>query len=63
VPLGDGDEKDQPRHLCVDTVRNLPRCMDMIAPEQVVAAICSYQTELPRTRPSGKTRARAEVTR
>lgn len=39
MPLGDGDEKDQPQHLCVDTVRNLPRCMDRITPGHVVDAI------------------------
>ncbi len=39
VPLGDGDEKDEPRHLCVDTVNNLPRCMHLITPEQVVKAV------------------------
>lgn len=39
VPLGDGDEKDRPEHLCVDVVNNLPRCMHMITPEQVVDAI------------------------
>jgi len=39
VPLGDGDEKDLPQHLCVDTVRNLPRCMDLITPDHVVDAV------------------------
>jgi ADP-heptose:LPS heptosyltransferase len=47
APLGDGDEKDQQQHLCVDTVRNLPRCMDMITPAEVINAIYSYDT-LPR---------------
>ena len=42
VPLGDGEEKDQLQNLCVDTVRNLPRCMDLITPEQVVQAFDSY---------------------
>jgi hypothetical protein len=45
VPLGDGDEKDQPQNLCVDTVRNLPRCMDLITPELVAQACCSYLGE------------------
>lgn len=45
VPLEDGDSKDEPRHLCVDTVNNLPRCMHMITPEQVVRAIESYRRE------------------
>jgi ADP-heptose:LPS heptosyltransferase len=39
VPLGDGDEKDGPKHLCVDVVNGLPRCMDMITPEDVVRRI------------------------
>lgn len=39
VPLGDGDEKDQPAQLCVDVVKGLPRCMDMITPEDVIARI------------------------
>ncbi|HXF09959.1 MAG TPA: glycosyltransferase family 9 protein [Desulfuromonadaceae bacterium] len=39
VPLGDGDEKDQPHHLCVDVVANLPRCMHLITAEQVAQAI------------------------
>ena len=42
VPLGDGDEKDEPQHLCVDTVNNLPRCMDMITPQHVSQAIRRY---------------------
>jgi ADP-heptose:LPS heptosyltransferase len=42
VPLGDGDSKDEPKHLCVDTVNNLPRCMEMISPTQVVDAVESY---------------------
>jgi len=39
VPLGDGDEKDGPKHLCVDVVNGLPRCMDIITPEDVVRRI------------------------
>jgi ADP-heptose:LPS heptosyltransferase len=42
VPLEDGDRKDRPEHLCLDTVNNLPRCMHLITPEQVVEAIESY---------------------
>jgi ADP-heptose:LPS heptosyltransferase len=44
VPLGDGDEKDKPQHLCVDTVNNLPRCMDLITPEQVADAVRLHDT-------------------
>jgi ADP-heptose:LPS heptosyltransferase len=43
VPLGDGDEKDQPRHLCLDTVKNLPRCMHLITPEAVIERIEIYE--------------------
>ncbi len=42
VPLGDGDEKDAPQHLCVDVVHGLPRCMDLITPEHVVQRIEYY---------------------
>ena len=51
VPLGDGDEKDDPKHLCVNVISrkgpgseinateeqiHLPRCMDMITAEEVI---------------------------
>src|SRR5262245_38315537 len=39
VPLGDGDEKDKPEHLCVDVVNNLPHCMDLIQPPAVIERI------------------------
>lgn len=39
VPLGDGLEFDQPKHLCTDVVNGLPHCMDLIRPERVIAAI------------------------
>ncbi|HEV7636537.1 MAG TPA: glycosyltransferase family 9 protein [Bradyrhizobium sp.] len=42
VPLGDGDEKDEPQNLCVDVVQRLPRCMDMITPEEVIRRIHFY---------------------
>jgi hypothetical protein len=42
VALGDGDSKDQPENLCVDVVKELPRCMDMITPDEVVRRIESY---------------------
>lgn len=58
VPLGDGDEKDSPEHLCLNVVskeirtggkRNvekyaLPRCMDMITAEEVARRIELYFT-------------------
>jgi ADP-heptose:LPS heptosyltransferase len=42
VPLGDGDEKDQPDQLCVDVVGMLPRCMDMITADDVIRRIELY---------------------
>jgi ADP-heptose:LPS heptosyltransferase len=42
VPLGDGDEKDAPDHCCVDVVGTLPRCMDLIAAEDVIRAVEVY---------------------
>jgi ADP-heptose:LPS heptosyltransferase len=41
VPLGDGDIKDEPQHVCVDVVQNLPRCMDLITPADVIERINS----------------------
>jgi hypothetical protein len=42
-PLGDGDEKDLPESLCVQTVGGrLPRCMDMITAEEVIRRIELY---------------------
>lgn len=42
VPLGDGDEKDDPSNLCLDVAGSLPRCMDMIAAEDVIRRIEAY---------------------
>jgi ADP-heptose:LPS heptosyltransferase len=57
VPIGDGDEKDNKPHLCVDVVErdhprsdkraparkySLPRCMDLISAEEVVRRISLY---------------------
>ena len=42
VPLGDGDAKDEPERLCVDVERGLPRCMDMITPDEVVRRVEFY---------------------
>lgn len=39
VALGDGDDKDDPKNLCVDVVNNLPRCMHLITPGQVAQAV------------------------
>ena len=42
LPLGDGDEKDNPDQLCVDVVGTLPRCMDMITADEVIRRIELY---------------------
>jgi ADP-heptose:LPS heptosyltransferase len=42
VALGDGDEKDRPGELCVDTVGDLPRCMDLITAEEVIRRVELY---------------------
>ncbi len=42
TPLGDGDSRDQPENLCVQTVRGLPRCMDMITAGEVIRRIEAY---------------------
>ena len=42
LPIGDGDEKDNPDQLCVDVVGHLPRCMDMISADEVVRRIELY---------------------
>ncbi|MCL4177400.1 MAG: hypothetical protein KJ072_06605 [Verrucomicrobia bacterium] len=39
VPLGDGDPRDRPQSRCVDVVRGLPRCLDLIAAEDVAGRI------------------------
>ena len=42
--LGDGHEHDSSGMLCVDPRGELPRCMEMITPEQVIASIEGYFT-------------------
>ena len=42
VPLHDGDERDHPRNLCLDVVRGLPRCMDLIRAEDVIRRMEMY---------------------
>jgi ADP-heptose:LPS heptosyltransferase len=41
-PLGDGDKRDEAENLCVDVRGDLPRCMDMIAADDVVRRIEGY---------------------
>jgi hypothetical protein len=42
LPLGDGDDRDLPQHRCVDVVEDLPRCMDMIEPAEVIRRMELY---------------------
>lgn len=58
VAIGDGDEKDEPQHLCVDIVKKempskshrkqatyfLPRCMDIITAQEAIRRIELYYT-------------------
>jgi ADP-heptose:LPS heptosyltransferase len=44
APLGDGDDRDNPENLCLNVVRDLPRCMDMINAEEVIRRIELYYT-------------------
>ena len=36
LPIEDGDSKDDPDQLCLDVVDGLPRCMDLITPDDVI---------------------------
>jgi ADP-heptose:LPS heptosyltransferase len=47
LPLGDGDEKDGPDHLCSDVVRGMPRCMHLITAEDVVQRVEWYLSSSP----------------
>src|SRR5262249_26550106 len=47
VPLGDGDEKDHPNHLCTDLQEHLPRCMHLITSQEVVTKISGYSRGPP----------------
>jgi hypothetical protein len=42
VPLGDGDERDQPDRLCSNVREGLPACMALISPEEVIRRIQLY---------------------
>jgi len=41
-PLRDGDRRDRQENLCVNVANDLPRCMDMISPAEVVRRIETY---------------------
>ena len=40
--VGDGEEADAPHNLCTNVTRDLPRCMDMITPAEVIRRIETY---------------------
>lgn len=42
VPLRDGDERDRLDNLCLDVKDDLPRCMGMITPAEVIRRIRMY---------------------
>jgi ADP-heptose:LPS heptosyltransferase len=42
VPLGDGNERDNPGNLCLNVSGHLPRCMDMITADDVIRRIETY---------------------
>ena len=42
VPLGDGDERDHPDHLCLEPVGNVAKCMDLIGADEVIRRISLY---------------------
>jgi hypothetical protein len=42
MPLRDGDSRDRSDHRCVSVVDGLPRCLDMIKPEEVFRRIELY---------------------
>lgn len=44
VPLRDGDPRDRSDSLCVDVTAGLPRCMDLVSPEEVMRRIEFYYT-------------------
>lgn len=41
-PLNDNSEFDNPKRICVDVVKDLPKCMDMISPGDVIRRIELY---------------------
>jgi ADP-heptose:LPS heptosyltransferase len=49
LALNDGLFYDDPRRLCTDVVNGLPHCMDLIRPEQVIAALeAGFNSASPR---------------
>ena len=40
--LNDGDARDRREHRCVNMINQLPRCMDLIPPDEVIRRITSY---------------------
>lgn len=42
LPLRDGDKRDRPSNRCLNVVGQLPRCMDLITPKEVIRRIELY---------------------
>jgi hypothetical protein len=42
VRLRDGDKRDRPEYLCENVVDELPRCMDLITPQEVIRRVEGY---------------------
>lgn len=47
IPIGDGDEKDAPKNLCIKPVRTesnvtIPKCIDMITATDIIRAVEKY---------------------
>ncbi len=42
IALNDGDKRDQPEHRCHNLVKELPRCMHLIKPAEVIRRIECY---------------------
>src|ERR1700677_858749 len=40
--LRDGDKRDRPENVCLDVINELPHCMDLIKPEEVIRRIDGY---------------------
>jgi ADP-heptose:LPS heptosyltransferase len=59
-PLGDGDKRDHPDHRCVNVIGGLPKCMDLIKPEEVIRRIELYRQGGARKYLSARQRPAAE---
>lgn len=60
-PLGDGTHRDEPDALCLNVVSELPKCMAMIEPKEVIAAIERYFGRFNYLTPGQKAGARRAI--